>query len=120
VIAGGERRTDRSLAFMFSISNRAAAYLCWSLALLGVLVIVASWVVAGRAAEEAIRQGERYIDAGGYVIVFAVMVLGPGILLLVLTAEAYWQKWRVRELFAVLSTAYVTILLALVIGRFFG
>lgn len=105
---------------MFSISHRTAAYLCWSLALLGVLAIVASWIAASRAAEEAIRQGERSIDAGGgYLVVIAVMFLGPGILLLAVTGEAYWQKWRVRDLFAILSTAYITILLAIVISMRF-
>jgi hypothetical protein len=101
---------------MFSISHRTAAYVCWSLALLGVLVIVATWFFGRRTA----AVDPRDIDSGSYILGAAVMFLGPGSLLPTLTGEAYWQKWRVRGLFAVLSTAYVTILFALAIMNVFG
>jgi hypothetical protein len=105
---------------MKSISDRTVAYTCWSLAVLGVLGIVASWVVAKRAAEETVRQIGHNVDLGSSVLVVAaVMVFGPGSVLLTLTGEAFWRKWRVREVLAVLSTAYVAILMVIAIAMFF-
>jgi nitrate reductase gamma subunit len=86
-------------------TNRTAAYVNLAIGLCAIALIAASFVIAHRAAAEAVRTYGHNVDSGTYVVVAAVLFVGPAAILFPLAAAGFWFGWRWRWFWQAVAAA---------------